>query len=258
MSFLSVVIITFNEEKNIRRCLESVQGLADEVVVVDSLSTDGTKKICNELGVRFIEQAFLGYIEQKNFALDQASHDLVLSLDADEAINEVLKAAILGVKEGGPAADGYIMSRCSNYCGKWIRYGTWYPDRKLRLFNRQKARWGGVNPHDKIVLATGARTIRLGGDILHYSYYTFSEHIAQLNKFTSIQARAMHEQGKRTSMLKLLVSPVAAFLSGYIIRRGFLDGVAGLMIARSVSYQTFAKYAKLLEFQRESDASKAP
>ncbi|WP_315818708.1 glycosyltransferase family 2 protein [Paraflavitalea speifideaquila] len=178
MSFLSVVIITFNEEKNIKRCLESVQSVADEVIVVDSLSTDGTKRICNEFGVRFIEQAFLGYIEQKNFALDQASHDLVLSLDADEAIDEVLKGAILRVKQEGVAADGYIMSRCSNYCGKWIRHGTWYPDRKLRLFNRQKARWGGVNPHDKIVLGAGARTGRLGGYFTLFLLYFFRTYCA--------------------------------------------------------------------------------
>jgi glycosyltransferase involved in cell wall biosynthesis len=250
MSFLSVVIITFNEEKNIRRCLESVRGLADEVVVVDSLSVDDTKKICSEFGVRFIEQAFLGYIEQKNFALDQASNDMVLSLDADEAVDDVLKAAIMRVKQVGFGADGYIMSRCTNYCGKWIRHGAWYPDRKLRIFDRRKARWGGVNPHDRIEMAAGARTSRLPGDILHYSYYTFSEHIAQLNKFTSIQAQAMHQQGKKASLIKLLISPVSAFVSSYILRRGFLDGLDGLMIARTVSYQTFAKYVKLLELQR--------
>lgn len=250
MSFLSVVIITFNEEKNIGRCLESVRGLADEVVVVDSLSVDGTKKICSEFGARFIEQAFLGYIEQKNFALDQASNDMVLSLDADEAVDDELKAAIVRVKQAGFGADGYIMSRCTNYCGKWIRHGTWYPDRKLRIFDRKKARWGGVNPHDKIEMAAGARTSRLPGDILHYSYYNFSEHIAQLNKFTSIQAQAMHQQGKKASLIKLLISPVSAFISSYILRRGFLDGLDGLMIARTVSYQTFAKYAKLLELQR--------
>ncbi len=252
MSFLSVVIITFNEEKNIGRCLESVRGLADEVVVVDSLSVDGTKKICSEFGVRFIEQAFLGYIEQKNFALDQASNDMVLSLDADEAVDDVLKAAILQVKRDGFDADGYIMSRCSNYCGKWIRHGTWYPDRKLRIFNRRRGRWGGINPHDRIEMAVGAKVTRLPGDILHYSYYTFSEHIAQLNKFTSIQAQAMYEQGKKASLIKLLISPVSAFISGYILRRGFLDGLDGLMIARTVSYQTFAKYAKLLELQRQN------
>lgn len=250
MSFLSVVIITLNEEKNIGRCLESVRGLADEVVVVDSMSVDGTKKICSEFGVRFIEQTFLGYIEQKNFALDQASNDMVLSLDADEAVDDGLKAAIMQAKRDGFDADGYIMNRCSNYCGKWIRHGTWYPDRKLRIFNRKKGRWGGINPHDKVEMAAGTRITRLPGDILHYSYYNFSEHIAQLNKFTSIQAQAMYKQGKKASLIKLLISPVAAFISGYIFRGGFLDGLDGLMIARTVSYQTFAKYAKLLELQR--------
>ena len=255
MAFLSVVIITYNEEKNIRRCLESVRELASEIVVVDSLSTDGTKQLCSEFGVRFIEQAFLGYIEQKNFALDQASHDMVLSLDADEAIDEPLKAAILKVMQDDFPADGYMMNRCSNYCGKWIRHGTWYPDRKLRLWNRTRGRWGGVNPHDKVELQEGARIVRLPGDILHFSYYSFSEHIAQLNKFTSIQAAAMYKQGKKASFVKLVVSPAAAFISGYFFRGGFLDGVDGLMIARSVSYQTFTKYAKLLELQRERESA---
>ena len=252
MASISVVIITFNEEKNIRRCLESVRKLADEIVVVDSLSTDKTKNICGEFGVRFIEQAFLGYIEQKNFALDQASHDMVLSLDADEAVDEKLEAAILRVKQDGFLADGYIMNRCTNYCGKWIRHGAWYPDRKLRLFDRRKGRWGGINPHDKVEMNAGSRTTRLAGDILHYTYFTFSEHIAQLNKFTSIQAEAMYKRGKRASVIKLLVNPAFAFISGYIIKGGFLDGVDGLMIARTVSYQTFAKYAKLLHYQRKA------
>lgn len=258
MASLSVVIITYNEEKNIRRCLESVRGLAAEIVVVDSLSTDGTEGICHEFGVRFIEQAFLGYIEQKNFALDQAVHDMVLSLDADEALDEPLRAAIVQVMEDGFPADGYMMNRCSNYCGKWIRHGSWYPDRKLRLWNRRKGRWGGVNPHDKVEMQAGSRITRLPGDILHYSYYSFSEHIAQLNRFTSIQAAAMYKQGKRASLIKLVASPVAAFIAGYFFKGGFLDGADGLMIARSVSYQTFAKYVKLLELQRKGVTSGEP
>lgn len=253
MTYLSVTIITFNEERNIGRCLASVQGVADEVVVVDSLSTDNTKKICAEYGVRFIEQAFLGYVEQKNYAIDHASHDMILSLDADEALDETLRAEILRVKnEGFTAADGYTMNRCSNYCGRWIRHGTWYPDRKLRVFHRRKGRFTGVNPHDYVALERGGSLLRLKGEILHYSYYNYGEHIAQLNKFTTIQATAMHQQGKKASLAKLLLSPLAAFISGYILRRGFLDGIDGLMIARSVSYQTFAKYAKLRQYWRQS------
>src|SRR6516225_8076489 len=148
MTSVSIVIITFNEEKNIRRCLESVKEIADEIVVVDSLSTDHTKSICKEFGVRFIEQKFLGYIEQKNFALDQAKYDYVLSLDADEAISKELVKSIQEVKQN-PESDGYRMNRLTNFCGKWIKHGSWYPDTKLRVFNRKKARWGGINPHDK-------------------------------------------------------------------------------------------------------------
>lgn len=254
MTYLSVTIITFNEERNIGRCLASVQGVADEIVVVDSLSADNTRKICAEYGVRFIDQAFLGYVEQKNYAIDQASHDMILSLDADEALDDTLRAEILRVKKDGfTAADGYTMNRCTNYCGRWIRHGTWYPDRKLRIFHRDKGRFTGVNPHDYVALNNGGSLLRLKGDILHYSYYDYAEHIAQLNKFTTIQARAMHQQGKKASLLKVLLSPLAAFISGYLLRRGFLDGIDGLMIARSVSYQTFAKYVKLRHLWRQSE-----
>lgn len=250
MALLSVVVITYNEEKNIRRCLESVHRLADELVVVDSLSTDNTGAICRELGARFIEQPFLGYIEQKNFALDQASHDYVLSLDADELVDEKLLAAIQQVKEKGFAADGYRMNRCNNYCGQWIKHGMWYPDRKIRLFNRTKARWGGINPHDKIEVQPGSTVAYLKGDILHYTYASIEEHMTQMNRFTSIQAKTMYEQGKRSSWVKLLVNPAIAFIVDYIIKAGFLEGKNGLILAKTRAFATFIKYAKLLHHQR--------
>ncbi|MCU0322473.1 MAG: glycosyltransferase family 2 protein, partial [Chitinophagaceae bacterium] len=138
MQKISATIITFNEEKNIRRCLESLQGIADEIIVVDSLSTDKTKAICQELNITFIEQAFLGYIEQKNFAIQQANFDFVLSLDADEALDETLQQSIIQAKKDGLKSDSYNMNRCTSFCGKWIKHGTWYPDKKIRLFNKHK------------------------------------------------------------------------------------------------------------------------
>lgn len=251
MALLSVVIITYNEEKNIRRCLESVRQLADELLVVDSLSTDGTKAICLELGARFIEQPFLGYIEQKNFALDKASNDYVLSLDADELVDDKLFTSIKQAKEKGFMADSYRMNRCNNYCGQWIRHGMWYPDRKIRLFNRHKARWGGINPHDKIEVRPGNSTAYLKGDIMHYTYASIDEHLVQMNRFTSIQAKTMYEQGKRSSWVKLLVNPAFAFISDYIIKAGFLDGKNGLILAKARAFATFIKYAKLLHHQRK-------
>lgn len=250
MTALSIVIITYNEEKNIQRCLESVRTFADEIVVVDSLSTDKTKKICLDYGARFIEQPFLGYIEQKNFALDQASYDYVLSLDADEAISETLADSIKKAKEN-TSADSYRMNRCASYGGKWIRHGAWYPDTKLRLFNRKKARWGGTNPHDKVIMDTGATTSFLKGDILHYTYASIEEHIDQMNRFTTIQAEAMLKNGQRATIFKLLMNPAVAFISSYIIKGGFLDGRDGLLIAKAGAFATFLKYIKLWHRQRK-------
>ena len=251
MTPFSVVIITFNEEKNIGRCLESVKGIADEIIVVDSLSTDGTKAICIEHGVTFIEQPFLGYTEQKNFALNRASHDYVLSLDADECLTEELRKSILAEKQKGFTFDCYRMNRLSSFCGQWIKHGTWYPDRKIRLINRKKGQWGGVNPHDKIEMQAGTSMKQLRGDMLHYTYDSIDQIMAQTNKFTTIQSQAMYERGKRANLIKIVINPFIAFISGYIIKRGFLDGYNGFIIARYASHATLAKYAKLLHLQRK-------
>jgi glycosyltransferase involved in cell wall biosynthesis len=251
MTPLSVVIITYNEEKNIGRCLDSIKGIADEIIVVDSISTDGTKAICTSYGVTFIEQPFLGYIEQKNFALNSASHDYALSLDADECLSDELKKVILTEKQNGFTFDCYRMNRLSSFCGQWIKHGTWYPDRKIRLINRKKGKWGGVNPHDKIVMNEGASLKQLRGDILHYTYESIDQIMEQTNRFTTIQSKAMFERGKRSSVIKLIINPLVAFISGYIIKRGFLDGYNGFIIARFSSHATLAKYAKLLQLQRK-------
>lgn len=251
MTPFSVVIITYNEEKNIGRCLESVKDIANEIIVVDSMSTDGTKAICASYGVTFIEQPFLGYIEQKNYALNAAAHDYVLSLDADECLNDILKKSIQIEKENGFTFDCYRMNRLSSFCGQWIKHGTWYPDRKIRLLNRQKGKWGGVNPHDKIVMNEGTSLKQLHGDILHYTYETIDQIMEQTNRFTTIQSKVMFEQGKRANVIKLVINPLVSFISGYIIKRGFLDGYNGFIIARYASHATLAKYAKLLQLQRK-------
>jgi glycosyltransferase involved in cell wall biosynthesis len=252
MKPLSVVIITFNEEKNIERCLKSITDIADEIVVVDSLSTDRTKEICEKYNATFIQQPFLGYIEQKNFAFSKASHDFVLSMDADECLNETLTKHILEEKQKGFTSDGYTMNRCTNFCGKWIRHGTWYPDTKLRLLNKQKGKWGGTNPHDYIVMQANTSTKHLKGDILHYSYYSIAEVATQNNKFTEIQAQAMFEKGRRATALNFILNPLSAFVNGYIFKAGFLDGLAGFFIACSVSYYTLVKYVKLWYLQKKN------
>jgi glycosyltransferase involved in cell wall biosynthesis len=248
---LSVVIITLNEEKNIARCLESVKNLADEILVVDSFSTDATKSICIDHGVTFLEQSFLGYIEQKNFALGKAKYDFVLSLDADEALDETLCNSIAREKTSDFPVDAYTMNRLSYYCGKWIRHGTWYPDTKLRLLNRHKGNWGGTNPHDKLEMQNGIDAQHLKGDILHYTYYTMEEHMLQANKFSTIAAKAMNKQGKKSNWFKILVNPAIAFLTSFVIKGGFLDGFYGYCIARTHSFQTFQKYIKLMQIQRQ-------
>ena len=252
MTKLTVTVITFNEEKKIDRCLRSVKQVADEIIVVDSLSTDKTREICLSHQVTFIEQPFLGYIEQKNFALSKASNQYVLSLDADEELSNELSAAIIKEKENDFPAAAYRMNRFNFYCGYWIKHGTYYPDRKLRLLDIHKGKWGGQNPHDRIIMTEGTAIKQLQGDLFHYSYETFEDHARQMNRFSSIGAKALFDKGKSGSLLKLLLNPVWAFLRGYIIRLGFLDGFPGFMIAGFTAIETFLKYAKLIQLHHET------
>jgi glycosyltransferase involved in cell wall biosynthesis len=256
MTTLSVAIITLNEEKNIGRCLASVQGLADEILVVDSLSTDQTRAICLGYGVRFIEQAFLGYIEQKQFAIDQTTGAYVLLLDADEALSPALRKSMEEEKRKGFPVAGYSMNRLSWFCDRWIRHGTWYPDCKLRLARKDLIRISGQNPHDKMELFPGNTTIHLDGDLLHYTYHSMDAYVLQGNKFSTIAAKAMHKKGQGAGMLQLLINPAIAFIKCYFLKAGFLDGFNGYVIARQSAYQTFLKYMKLAQYAREpfSDA----
>jgi glycosyltransferase involved in cell wall biosynthesis len=260
MPTLSVAIITLNEEKNIGRCLASVQGLADEVLVVDSLSTDQTRAICMGYGVRFVEQAFLGYIEQKRFAIDLTVGTHVLLLDADEALSPALRKSIEAEKQQGFPAAGYTMNRMSWFCDRWIRHGTWYPDRKLRLARKDLIRISGQNPHDRMELYPENPDSQLRGDLLHYTYYSMDAYVQQGNKFSTIAARAMHEKGQRASAFQMVVNPTIAFIKCYFLKMGFLDGFNGYVIARQSAYQTFLKYMKLRQFSRKpfSDAEPWP
>jgi glycosyltransferase involved in cell wall biosynthesis len=250
MPKLSVVIITLNEEKNIARCLESVKDVADEIVIVDSFSKDRTAEICKAHNVRFIQHEFEGHIEQKNWAIDQASNNHVLSLDADEVLSPRLKNSILEAKDNWKY-DGYYFNRLTNYCGKWIRHTSWYPARKLRLWDRSKGRWGGVNPHDKFKLEKGATKKFLKGDLLHYSYYSINEHITQINNFSTIVANAYFKENKRASYFNIIFHPVWRVFRDYIIKLGFLDGFYGLVVSVNSSHETFLKYIKLRNLIRE-------
>lgn len=243
---LSVVIITLNEEKNIGRCLESVKEIADEVLVVDSLSTDKTKEICKSYGIRFVEQKFLGYIEQKNFALKLAVHDHVLSLDADEALSIELLEEIKKIKNNFES-DGYQFNRLTNYNGHWVKYCGWYPDTKLRIVEKKKAKWVGTNPHDALVVEGSVSHIK--GDLLHYSYDSISSHVLQSNKFSTIEAISLFKKGKRASLTKLVTRPLFQFFKDYILRKGFLDGRYGFVICFLNSLYVLLKYAKMIDLE---------
>ena len=246
---ISVVIITLNEEKNIGRCLDSVVEIADEILIVDSFSKDKTEKICLEKSTIFHQHKFENYIDQKNYALSLSKYFHVLSLDADEALSEELIESIKKVKQNWQA-NGYSMNRLANYCGRWIRHSGWYPDTKLRLFDKRKAVWGGVNPHDKIILQENCKEIHLSGDLYHYTYYTIDEHIAQANKFSTIAANEIVNRNKKISIFKIFTKPIAKFLRNYIFKLGLLDGFYGFLICEITAFETFLKYSKAFNIQK--------
>lgn len=252
---LSAVIITFNEELNIERCILSLKDVADEILVVDSFSTDNTQALCEKNGVRFLQHPFEGHIEQKNYAMSMASHDYVLSLDADEVLSDELQSAVRKVKSDweGPA---YAMNRLTNHCGAWIRHCGWYPDRKIRLWDRRKGKWQGENPHDRVVMQEESSVHTLPGDILHYSFRTYSDHLKQLDKFSTIAARDAFKRGKKVNYLvHIILYPWVRFIQLYFFRLGFLDGASGFTVCITDAFYRFAKYTKLWMLYREERRS---
>ena len=245
---ISAVIITFNEERNIVRCLQSLEGIADEIVVVDSLSTDATVDLCKPFNARILQHEFEGYMQQKTWACLQAEYDFILSLDADEVLSPELRNSILEVKNNWKA-DGFIFSRLTDYKGKWIRHSGWYPDRKLRLWDRRKGNWSGINLHESVKMADGSRVEKLSGDLLHYSYYSTQQHLDQINKFTEIAAREGIAKGKNTSMFVIILKSIWKFKRDYIFKLGFLDGSAGFVVCYLSAHTTFIKYLKMRELK---------
>ncbi len=249
MEKLSVVIITLNEERNIARCISGVHQIADEVVVIDSNSSDATVKISKSMGARVIQQPFLGYTEQKNFAVDQAIFPFVFSIDADEVPDERLLESIKMIKEN-PQANGYLMNRLTNYCGSWVRHCGWYPDRKLRIFFKDKGAWTGGALHEKYELNTNEEPFLLKGDLLHYSYYSVDEHIKQVDKFTAISSKELAERGYKPTLLKLIYAAPVKFFRDYILKLGFLDGYTGYQISKISAFATYLKYARARDLNR--------
>jgi glycosyltransferase involved in cell wall biosynthesis len=226
--------------------LESVKGVADEIVVVDSFSTDRTKEICEQFGARFIQQKFLGYQDQKNFAHNLANYDYVLSLDADEALSEKLCEEIKKSKNNFEY-DGYSFNRLTNYNGQWIHHCGWYPDRKVRLVKKNKARWGGGNIHEGLEVQGSLGYLQ--GDLLHYSFESISSHVLQTNKFSTMEAQVLFDKGKRASIVKLVTRPPFQFFKDYFLKLGILDGRYGFIICFINALYVLLKYAKMLDLE---------
>ncbi len=238
---ISATIITFNEERNIARAIESLR-CCDEIVVVDNGSVDRTVEIAEKLGARVIEEPWHGYAAQKNFASEQATHDWVLSIDADEALTEALEGEIWQLKKTGPQFDAYTMPRLAQYLGKWILHSGWYPDRKVRLFDRTKAKWVGDFVHESVVV--NGRIGHLQGNLLHFTCQSLSEHLKSMDTYTTLAAQQLVTRGQRVGYFHLLVDPIWTFWKTYLFQRGFLDGVEGLTIAYMAALYDFLKYAK--------------
>ncbi len=246
MKSLTVIIITFNEERHIAATLRAAAAVADEIIVVDSGSTDATKTICEQQGVRFLERSWTGYGDQRNFAVSHAGHDFILALDADEVLGEELIQTILREKQAGFAAGIYQLDRLNNYYGKFLRHGIGYPDHITRLYNKHTAKWNNRNVHESLEYQTGIKPQLLKGKLLHYTTDNISDHIVKSDKYSTLSAQHYFEKGKpEPGFLKLVLSPAFRFFKGYILKAGFLDGWHGYILAKMHAKVVFDKYAKL-------------
>ena len=249
---VSAVIITFNEQENIHAACESV-AWADEILVVDSESTDRTRQIAEACGARVLINKWPGFAAQKQFATDSARHDWILSLDADERVSKELKNSLqtLRQREESSLADGYRVARRTFYLGRWIRGGGWYPDYQLRLFNRQRANWGNRLIHESVKMKTGARVETLPGDLLHYTVRDVAHHAQMIEqRYAPLGAQQMYREGKRTSAIRSATAGPAAFIRSFILKGGSRDGAAGLTIARFAYRHASLKHRILRDLQR--------
>jgi len=252
---LSVTIITLNEAAHIAAALDSAS-FADEILVVDSGSSDGTADIARAKGVRVLTREWTGYVEQKNFAAEQASHDWIFSLDADERIPPPLAEEIRGILAADPPHHGYRVPRVTFHLGRWIRTTDFYPAYQTRLYDRRHARWRGRYVHESV--SVDGPSGQLKNDLQHYSFADLRDQIKRINHYSTLSAKQMYEAGRRTGPVEILVHPPAAFLRNYILRRGFLDGTAGLTISLVNAWSVGLKFMKLWELQRATTRGKNP
>lgn len=243
---ISVVIITLNEERNIKRCIDSVYDIADEIIVVDSNSTDKTEEVCLKFDkLTFVKKAWQGFSKTKNHAMELCKNNLILSIDADEALSPELKNSIKKINNINKQVV-YKVNRLTNYCGSWIKHSGWYPDSKIRIFNKQTAEWDG-EIHEELKFNIKPEIKLLKGDLLHYSYYTISEHILRSNKYSDISAQNNFNNNKNINIIKVLTAPLFKFFRNYVLKLGFLDGYKGFVICIITAHETFLKYAKTKE-----------
>ena len=249
---ISLVIITFNEEENIKRCIKSAE-FVSEVIVLDSGSVDRTVEIASQLGARVEVQSFKGYRQQKEDATKLAKYDWVLSLDADEAISEPLAEEIHSKFQSVlNSYDGAEIPRLSYYLGKWIRHGGWYPDRQIRLFKKNSSAWVSDHVHERVKVP---RSIKFKNSIYHWVFKDIEDQVQTNNEYSSLGAIALHSKGVHFCIYRLLVKPVSKFIETYIWKRGFLDGLPGFIISVSAAYSVFLKYSKLWEMKKGQDKS---
>jgi glycosyltransferase involved in cell wall biosynthesis len=250
---ISALIITFDEAEHIRAACESV-AWADEIIVVDSHSTDGTRGIAADCGAQVYERDWPGFARQKQFAAEAAAHDWVFSLDADERVSDELRESVeaLRAEPPGVLASGYRIARRSFYMNRWVRGGGWYPDYQLRLYDRRRGRWEGAHVHESVRMEEGARVSTLRGDLLHYSVRDASHHHRMIGeRYAPLAARQMFEAGRRTSPLRVATAAPSAFIRSLILKGGFRDGLAGVAIASFAAHHAFLKHLLLWEMQQK-------
>jgi len=248
---ISVVIITYNEEANIEAALKSVADIASEIIVVDRYSSDETVKIAKKYTDRVILRKWTNFSDQKNFGNAEASFPWIFSLDADERVSPDLREEILQMKNEEPECDGFSMPRQTFYLGRWIRHSGWYPDRKIRLFRKDKARWEGEYVHEALVV--DGEICKLKGHLQHFTYGSIRDHVRQSNTFSDLAAQKLYAQKKKCRWTQLAIFPPLRFLKAYIWRGGFLDGFAGLVISVLQGYSVFIRYAKLKEIWKKAE-----
>ena len=247
---ISAIIITFNEALSIERCLSSIVGIADEIIVVDSFSADSTEDLCRKYNARFVKHEFTGFMDQKNYSLTLASYKYILSLDADEALSPELRDSLAEVKNN-LVSDGYLFNRLGNFCGQWIRHSAWYPDRQLRLFNKEMGKWGTKNVHETFRMVAGSKITRLKGDLLHWSSDSVDDFSDKIRSYSDIAAKEFFKKGKKATVFTPSIHYIWRLFLTYFLHLGFLDGRNGWIVCSLGAKSSYLKYSWLRKLRRE-------